>query len=222
LIKGGFLSVIGSHTAADDGGHHAVFGGQGFDLDHHVLIAAVNAKGIKKVLRNVAVARSASGGNRQHDAKNRPTSEVLFRPDTAAMRLDNRIADRQADTHAGLFGRDKRLEQPFANVVGEPGPIVADADLDAVVFQFDGDGNLLGRLPGNGFRRVAQEIEKHLLYLDLVDDNLYGWKIRLEVDDHVLLLDADLGQFDRLGDQRRQSFDPPFAFTAREANAGAG
>ena len=108
-------------TAADDSVHYADPGDRHFDLDHHALNQD-NATGKRRKRQkgpgNSIVALSAGGRKRQDDAKDRSASGVLFGPDAAVMRLDDGVADRQADAHAGPFGRDKRLKQPLANVVG--------------------------------------------------------------------------------------------------------
>ena len=54
-----------------------------------------------------------------------------FEPDPAAMRLDDRPADRKADAHAVLLGRDERLEQLRGDHIGcMPGPVSSMRDPD--------------------------------------------------------------------------------------------
>jgi hypothetical protein len=53
---------------------------------------------------------------RDGEAEDRPATRVVFGPHLAAMRHDDRPADRQADAHPGSLGGDEGLEQPLADI----------------------------------------------------------------------------------------------------------
>src|SRR4051812_32215415 len=59
-----------------------------------------------------------------------PAIRRRIAPDAAAMPFDDRSADRQADAHTCLLGRDERLEQLRCNSLADPAAGVLDANLD--------------------------------------------------------------------------------------------
>src|SRR5437660_7932816 len=69
-------------------------------------------------------------GYRQCEPENRAAFRVRFEPDAAAVRFDDRAADRKADSHAGLLGRDERLEKLRRQCVADTGTGVLDVDGD--------------------------------------------------------------------------------------------
>src|SRR5437763_6614827 len=84
-------------------------------------------------------------------------------PDSAAMRLDDGPADRQADTHAGLLGRDERLEQLRRHGLADSRASVPDADRDeALRLRGARDGQRAHRAIDHRLDRVADEIQQHL------------------------------------------------------------
>src|SRR5579859_4086114 len=69
-------------------------------------------------------------GGGESQVKHRSASRILACPNPAALRLDDRAADRQADAHALRLGGHERLEQTVRNRWRETAARVADANLD--------------------------------------------------------------------------------------------
>ena len=57
------------------------------------------------------------------------------------MRRDDGVADRQPNTHPGLFRRHEGLEQLGLDLIGKPRPIVDHANLDVVVRTLGAQGD---------------------------------------------------------------------------------
>src|SRR5580692_3099693 len=69
---------------------------------------------------------------RQRKLKRRAASLVHCRPDTPAMRLNNRLADRQAHAAALRLRREKSLKEPVGLGGWQPRPRVVDRNLDLI------------------------------------------------------------------------------------------
>src|SRR5690349_17124324 len=107
--------------------------------------------------------------NREPERDARPV--VRDGPQTAAMALDDRPADRQADAHAVALRRVKRVEQLVHVLPLEPDASVPHAQADLIAFAARAADDDLPRPVVDGthrLRRVAEEIQDHLLELNAI------------------------------------------------------
>jgi hypothetical protein len=52
----------------------------------------------------------------------------------AAVRGDDRLADRKTDAHSLVLGREETLEHPAQVALGHPWPVVSDGQRDGATF----------------------------------------------------------------------------------------
>src|SRR3954452_18878611 len=71
--------------------------------------------------------------SRQREAKGRSARRIDLSPHTADMGFDDRAADRQADAHAGLFGRKESLKEILLDVLLEPASSSGNHNFDYVI-----------------------------------------------------------------------------------------
>jgi len=96
-------------------------------------------------------------------------SVIRLGPQAALVSLDDRPADRQADTHAVDLGREERVEQLVHAVAVEAHAGVPHRQADPVAILVPGTDHDLSRAAVNadhGIRSVAEQIEDDLLQLD--------------------------------------------------------
>jgi hypothetical protein len=86
------------------------------------------------------------------------------------VRSDNLAAERQAQPHTALFIGLKGLEQMLRNLRGNAQAIVLNPDLDPIVNLTEADPHppLAVAAFGYGLDRIPDQINKHLLYLNVV------------------------------------------------------
>src|SRR5581483_1846067 len=106
----------------------------------------------------------------KREAKHRAAVRIGLGPDASAMRFDYGAADRKSDAHALAFGGNERLEELFHHVGADAAAGVRHTYCDDAVRRSGRDGEMARRRVLHGFDRVADEIEQHLLHLDLVGE----------------------------------------------------
>ena len=152
-----------------------------------------------------------------------PPLSRRLEPDAAAMRFDDRPADRQADAHAVRLGRDERLEQLRRDRRRDAGAGILDDDLDQPL------GAARVR-DASGRRAGASIIASMALRIRLTSTcwiwmrstkHLIAARIELELDVDAMLARADQRQRIRFVDQRWQAFDPPLHLAVRHEVAQA-
>src|SRR4051794_24833373 len=72
------------------------------------------------------------------EPKDSSTALAKFMPKQSPVRLDNRTADREAQSHSTSLRRDERLEQAPSHAFGYAGSAVGNRDLDGRVFRTRG------------------------------------------------------------------------------------
>src|ERR1051326_2128760 len=107
--------------------------------------------------------------------------------DVAAMGLQDRLADHQADTHPRRLGGDEGLEQALGELGRYPRSGIRNGDFDIGVRGERVDSNFLGPATMQRLDGVAEEIDQHLLNLHAVHENRrqIGRQIQVELDVHV-------------------------------------
>ena len=113
-----------------------------------------------------------------------PPPGLVSQLQSAAVRLDNRAANREAETHAVGLGGNEGFEQLAGDAVGKARSAVGDGDLHhALITQGRRHVELA---PSACFHRldgIAHEIDEDLLDLDPVDEHVRG--VRLEMQPHL-------------------------------------
>src|SRR6266567_395583 len=107
---------------------------------------------------------------------------VRLRPNSPTMRIDDRLANRQANTHPFLLGRDKGLEEAADNFRWQSWSRIRNNEFHVVVVH----AHRLDRefTPRNTLHRldaIADEVEEYLPHLNLVDENRRNRRIELFV-----------------------------------------
>src|SRR4051812_40380300 len=159
---------------------------------------------------------------RHSEAKYRAASGVWFHHDPPAMALDDGARDRQADTHAIALGRYEGLKQLLGDFRRNARAFVGNVDFHNVVLtrarcdqQFRTRG-VLHRLD-----RIADQVQKHLLDLHLVDKDEIMFRIDPESHPDPALLRTHQRERTRLLDQFLDALDAPLAFAMRNEVAQA-
>ena len=131
-----------------------------------------------------------------------------FEPDAAAMSLDDRPADRQADAHPALLGRDKRLKQLGRDGFADPPP------LSSMLTRMKSGGSgavwnceASHRAVHHGVDCIADQVDEHLLNLDAVDEHLIGVRVELDVHFNAMLVRTDQSERIRLRDEPCKALD---------------
>ena len=117
-------------------------------------------------------------------------------------------ADRQADAHAGLLGREERLKQVHMGIVAKSMSGIRNGNFNHIIGCLGvGDDQLAMGRTGHRFQRIAEEIDQHLLDLDPIGNHLVVGRIELEAQHKPLF--ASPGEPERAGflDQLRKTFD---------------
>src|SRR5580658_226045 len=97
---------------------------------------------------------------------------IVVRPQPAAMRFDDRVADRQSHPHAGALRCDEWLKQFCPHLGRQARAAVRDAELDHVIGRrqrCDNQGLLWAA--GHRLDRIPDQVEQDLLDLHLVDES---------------------------------------------------
>ena len=84
------------------------------------------------------------------------------------MRLDDVARDGEAEARALALGREERVEDARADVLGDAAAAVVDVDDDA--HPLGRDAHLDGAAVGHRLARVAQQVEQRLAQLRLVEE----------------------------------------------------
>src|SRR5262249_37216648 len=130
---------------------------------------------------SAGIARILSGRGSQREAKDRSTARVGLHRDLSAVGHDNCAADRQADTHAVSLVGHKGLEELRHQFRRDPGAGVGHADGNHVVVAgCGGDDEFASLRRRHGLDRISQQIEQHLLNLDLVDEDEIDGRVSLK------------------------------------------
>src|ERR1700694_4698454 len=138
--------------------------------------------------RSVAICRSAG---RKGKAKNGSTPGIRIRRQLAVVRLDNRPRNRQSQPHAIVFARDEWLKQPAGNIAGNSRSNIGDGDLDHVVIESPRrQGDLPRFLIGHRLKRIADQVDDHLLDLDAVHQHNPGAVVEFNPQTDLLRSDA--------------------------------
>src|SRR5712671_6030455 len=107
---------------------------------------------------------------------------LRLRPSSPSMSIDDRLANRQANPHSFLLGRDKGLEETANNFRRQSGSRIRNNEFRVVVVH----ACRLDRefTPRNSLHRldaIADEVQEHLPHLNLVDENRRNRGIELFV-----------------------------------------
>src|ERR1700729_2770804 len=116
------------------------------------------------IVRSAGIEIPLRQDRRESEAKEGSAFGVRFELEAAALRLDNRAADRQAHAHAAALGGYERLKNAVSHVGVDAGSAVGDGEFDQV------GGSKCGRQvkltavrPDHGFERIAHEVDQDLL-----------------------------------------------------------
>src|ERR1700722_12819424 len=120
-------------------------------------------------MRTGSVIQVVHGGQREVDAG---STHRVAKPDTAAVRLDDRLAQHQTEAKAVSLGGRERKKLIFRDIGWEARTIVGDADFNEPLAgggRFNqnfaaADGSRLERVD-----RIADEVEQRLLDLQRID-----------------------------------------------------
>src|SRR5215472_16155530 len=153
----------------------------------------------------------------QREAEYRSAAGICIGPDSAAVRFDDRPADREPDPHAVALRRDERLEQLRHDLWGDADAAVGHADLDHAALGRGCHQDQLAALRiFHGFQGVSHQIEDHLLDLHFVGKNQVDRSVEPESDAYTPILDADKGERACFVDEPFDAFDLPLALTPRD------
>src|SRR3984957_3202752 len=172
-----------------------------------------------ETVRSVAICRSAGPKGK---AKDGSTPGIRLRRQLAVVRLDNRPRNRQSQPHAIVFIRDEWLKQPAGNIVGNSTPNIGDGDLDHVVIESPRrQGDLPRFLIGHRLKRIADQVDDHLLDLNAVRQYRPGALI--EFNPQSDLLRSDATQYEGTGflDQRSKRLRSLFRLAPADQLADA-
>src|ERR1700746_105406 len=100
---------------------------------------------------------SCRRGGREAEKEDRTQRNAPRHSEAAAMRLNNRAADREPHPHAERFGGDERIKERFRHLGGDPRPRVGNRDLDSTsvfVAGLDDDRSALGTRPVDRIDRI--------------------------------------------------------------------
>src|SRR5687767_6706659 len=104
------------------------------------------------------------------------------------MSLDDRSADRQADSHSRLLRGDEWLEQLRCERLADPGTGVLDTDRDETSRPGDARNRQRARLTvGHGLDSVPDQVDQDLLHLDPVDEHLVRIRVQADLDFNLML-----------------------------------
>ena len=150
------------------------------------------------------------------EPENRAAGRIGLRRYLAAMGLDDRPRDRQADPQALRLGGDEGLEKLVRDFGRDPGTGIDHLDDGhAVLAALGCDREFAARRVFHRFDGVAQQIEHHLLNLHLVRKHLFERGVEGVGHPHAAILCPDKGERACLLEELCQVFDPPLAFAAR-------
>src|SRR4030095_7180158 len=92
---------------------------------------------------------------------------IIFRPQTPAVRLNDRVRNRQTQPHATWLGREERLKQMLDVVRQNALTHIADRHFDIRACGTDAHshGTFFGLAVINRVDRVEDEVEQYLLQL---------------------------------------------------------
>ena len=118
--------------------------------------------------------QSAWRRDRQREAEQRAAARTMTSPQQSAVGLDQLAADRQPDAEPARLGGVEGLEDPLQIALGDAGAAVGHLDLDLVALSRPiATVDLAARPPArrqlDRLHRIAQQVEDHLLQVDLVD-----------------------------------------------------
>src|SRR5690606_6361481 len=91
---------------------------------------AASSSSITCTKASFCIRKFLPGHGAEREIEDRAALRIGPHADPAAVRLDDRAADRQADAHAMHLGREERLKQLSCDFLGDAGARVGDADLD--------------------------------------------------------------------------------------------
>src|SRR4029453_12040173 len=159
---------------------------------------------------------------RKGKAKHGSTPGIRLRNQLAVVRVDNRTRNRQSQPHAVMFARDEWLKQPTGNIVGNTRSNIGDGDLDHVVIEgFRRHGDLPGCLICHRLKRIADQIDDHLLDLNAVQQSNPGVGIEFNPQMHLLRSDATQYEGTSFLDQRSKLLRSLFRLTPVDQLADA-
>src|SRR5438270_7442924 len=142
--------------------------------------------------------------------EDRASGRRRFKPDAAAVSLDDRPADGQSDTHAVLLRCDERLEQLFGDRFADSRAGVFDAHAHQIRrLPIGPDGQASDWSIHHRVDRVADQVDENLLNLDPYDENLVGAGVKLDLHFDPKLARANKSKRVRFGNQAREAFDSP-------------
>ena len=129
-----------------------------------------------------ATSLSARLGGRQVNVEDHAAARIVARKEPAAMGIDDRAADREADPQPGRLGGDEWLEEP----VRQPRAGVGDRDLNRILPGLPcADDDLASPHAVQSVDTVTDQVRNHLVDLDLVEEHR-----RQSVPEHASRRDA--------------------------------
>src|SRR5450631_541986 len=118
-------------------------------------------------------------------------TRVCFHPETSAMGLDDRLADRKPNTHAGFLGGHERFEEPWQKLLRHAMTCVGYHDFDhGVCPERRHDKKLAPDAFLHYFERITEKIDEHLLDLHRVDKHICNRGCDLKADHDAVLAHA--------------------------------
>src|SRR6516162_5206917 len=167
-------------------------------------LTAASSSTTKTVLSGIGARFGLGTG--QIKAEDPADTNATRHSQAAAVRLDDRAADREPHPHAVRFGGYERLEDRVRHLGGYPWPRIGHGDLDgAVAFAagLDDDQSPLGACRFHRVHCVPQQVQQHLLDLDPVSHNRRQARIDPCFDLDLLLHCLHVHQAQSSVDQRR-------------------
>src|ERR1700722_20964976 len=167
------------------------------------------------IVRSAGIEIPLGQDRRESEAKEGSAFGVRFELEAAAMRLDNRAADRQAHAHAAALGGYERLKNAVSHVGVDAGSAVGDGEFDQVGASKRGrQVKLTAVRPDHGFERIAHEVDQDLLDVNSIAHNVRRSGIKSHARPHARSAGTDQYEHPRLVDHRGDIFDARFGVPA--------
>ncbi len=157
----------------------------------------------------------------QRKTKSRAPTRIALDPDSPAMGLDNRPRNRQANAHPLTFRRNERLKQLGRDFGGYSRAGIRDGHRDQSILCGRRYDQLALVRDLHGFDCVPDQVQQHLLDLDLVCEHQVHCRIELEPDPDPMVLGPHERQRARLLDELPDAFHAPLALATGDKVAQA-
>src|ERR1700722_4999459 len=167
------------------------------------------------IVRSAGIEIPLRQHRRESEAKEGSAFGVRFELEAAAVRLDNRAADRQAHAHTTALGGYEWLKNVVSNIGVDAGSAVGDGEFDQVGTSKRGrQVKLTAVRPDHGIQRIAHEVDQDLLNVNSIAHNMRRFGIKSHARRHARSARTDQCECARLVDHRRDIFDARFGFPA--------